>query len=157
MPQLVLPTNNLSLLPVIKFGYPQFYYFGEVFHKARIMTTWTNSLKAVFYGPGWTPGTPRLGDPTQFPVITAPRTKYNPQLPFWQLSYVFIHVVVTALMQQQLHTLYPVRYQQVLLNSRECQQVKFHKKVMRIRNGHSRLFHRNCVSSDSLVYIKKAE
>ncbi|XP_050716134.1 alkylglycerol monooxygenase-like [Eriocheir sinensis] len=86
--------------------YHQFFYFGEVFRKARSMSTWTDSLKAVFYGPGWTPGSPRLGDPAKFPDVTAPRTKYDPQIPRWQLLYVGSHLVVTALLQQHLLTLF---------------------------------------------------
>ncbi|XP_050706217.1 alkylglycerol monooxygenase-like [Eriocheir sinensis] len=87
--------------------YHEFFYFGEVFRKARSMSTWTDSLKAVFYGPGWTPGSPRLGDPAKFPVITAPRTKYDPQIPRWQLLYIAVHLLVIALLQQQLFTRYP--------------------------------------------------
>ncbi|XP_050716129.1 alkylglycerol monooxygenase-like [Eriocheir sinensis] len=82
--------------------YHQVYYFGEVFRKARSMSTWKDSLKAVFYGPGWTPGSPRLGDPAKFPVITAPRPKYDPKIPQWQLLYATSHMVVTLLIQQVL-------------------------------------------------------
>lgn len=28
-----------------------------------------NKLKAIFYGPGWFPGTPRLGDNDQLPEV----------------------------------------------------------------------------------------
>ncbi|XP_047498527.1 alkylglycerol monooxygenase-like, partial [Penaeus chinensis] len=36
----------------------QFFYFGAVFQKARSMSTWGDALRALFYGPGWFPGTP---------------------------------------------------------------------------------------------------
>ncbi|XP_045101048.1 alkylglycerol monooxygenase-like [Portunus trituberculatus] len=80
----------------------QLYYFDEVFRKARSMTTWRNSLKAVFYGPGWSPGTPRLGNPDLFPDVVAPRQKYNPQLPSWKLWYIGSHLAVALFIQQLL-------------------------------------------------------
>ncbi|KAK7084227.1 hypothetical protein SK128_005489 [Halocaridina rubra] len=66
------------------------------------MSTWRDTLKAIFYGPGWTPGTPRLGDSETFPDIKAPRLKYNPQLPLWQEVYVIIHFTVIVILQQVL-------------------------------------------------------
>lgn len=64
------------------------------------MTTWGDSLRALFYGPGWFPGTPRLGDPDTFPDVKAPRVKYNPQLPLWQEAYVLVHFTILLLVQQ---------------------------------------------------------
>lgn len=78
----------------------QVFYFRAVFRKARSMTTWGDTLKALFYGPGWFPGTPRLGDPTTFPDIKAPREKYNPQLPQWQQVYVVVHFIIILLIHQ---------------------------------------------------------
>ncbi|XP_042223356.1 alkylglycerol monooxygenase-like [Homarus americanus] len=79
----------------------QVYYFDEIYKKARSMSTWRDSLKAVFYGPGWSPGAPRLGDPDTFPDVKAPRAKYDPQLPLWQVVYVVSHQLL-ALSAQQL-------------------------------------------------------
>ncbi|KAG7168155.1 Alkylglycerol monooxygenase-like 2 [Homarus americanus] len=56
--------------------------------------------EAVFYGPGWIPGAPRLGDPDTFPDVKAPRAKYDPQLPLWQVVYVTIHLILALLAQQ---------------------------------------------------------
>lgn len=78
----------------------QIFYFGAVFRKARSMTTWGDSLRALFYGPGWFPGTPRLGDPDTFPDVKAPRVKYNPRLPLWQEGYVLVHFAILILVQQ---------------------------------------------------------
>ena len=38
--------------------------------KAAGMAGWRERLKAVVAGPGWFPGTPRLGDPTGVPEVT---------------------------------------------------------------------------------------
>ncbi|XP_042864048.1 alkylglycerol monooxygenase-like [Penaeus japonicus] len=80
----------------------QFFYFGEVFKKAKGMSSWSDSLKAVFYGPGWFPGTPRLGDPDAFPDVKAPRRKYDPQMPLLEKLYVTTHFVIVLLIQQVL-------------------------------------------------------
>ncbi|XP_071534409.1 alkylglycerol monooxygenase-like [Panulirus ornatus] len=79
----------------------EFFYFGMLYSKVRNMSTWGDSLKALFYGPGWSPGAPRLGDPSSFQNVKAPRIKYNPQLPMWQVVYVYSHLLL-ALMAQQL-------------------------------------------------------
>lgn len=78
----------------------QVFYFGAVFRKAQSMTTWGDTLRALFYGPGWFPGTPRLGDPNTFPDIKGPRVKYNPQLPRWQEVYVLVHFIIILLIHQ---------------------------------------------------------
>lgn len=87
----------------------QFYYFGVIYRKFKSMSTWGDSLKAVFYGPGWSPGTGRLGDPDTFPDIKAPRIKHNePQLAKWKIAYTTFHVSLLFLLQQYLVTLLPV-------------------------------------------------
>ena len=73
----------------------------EVFRKARSMTTWGDTFRALFYGPGWFPGTPRLGDPDTFPDVKAPRVKYNPELPLWQEVYVLLHFIILLLIHQK--------------------------------------------------------
>lgn len=42
--------------------YFQSFYSNYVVEKFRKMDTWGNKLKAIFWGPSWEPGTPRLGD-----------------------------------------------------------------------------------------------
>lgn len=78
----------------------QFFYFREVFNKARSMTTWSDTLKAIFYGPGWYPGTPRLGDPDALPDKTEPRPKYDPDISNAEKAYVLGHFFVTLIIQQ---------------------------------------------------------
>lgn len=76
----------------------QFFHFVDMYHKAREMKTWGDVLKVIFYGPGWNPGTPRLGDPSTLkdnPV----RTKYDNKLPLWQSAYILLHILMTAAVQ----------------------------------------------------------
>lgn len=79
----------------------ELFYFGVLYNKVKSMSTWGDSLKALFYGPGWSPGAPRLGDPSTFPNVKAPRKKYDPQLPLWQVVYVCSHLLLALLAQQQ--------------------------------------------------------
>lgn len=85
----------------------EFYYLGIIYRKFKSMTSWSDSLKAVFYGPGWNPGTGRLGDLDAIPDITAPRTKYDPQIAMWKKMYTTVHVVMAFLVQQHLLALLP--------------------------------------------------
>ena len=48
----------------------QFHYFYKVFEKAKGMDNWTDSVFAFIKGPGWFPGTPRLGDPMGVPAVS---------------------------------------------------------------------------------------
>nr|XP_027212564.1 alkylglycerol monooxygenase-like [Penaeus vannamei] len=67
------------------------------------MSSWSDSLRAVFYGPGWVPGAPRLGDPDAFPDVKAPRAKYDPQVPLWNVWYCIVHLFLALVFQQLLH------------------------------------------------------
>ncbi|XP_063613869.1 alkylglycerol monooxygenase-like [Penaeus indicus] len=80
----------------------EIFYFEKIYEKARSMSSWGDSLRAVFYGPGWVPGAPRLGDPDGFPDVKAPRVKYDPQMPAWFLAYTGFHLFLALLAQQML-------------------------------------------------------
>lgn len=80
----------------------QFFYLVEVFRKAASKSTIGDVLRALFYGPGWCPGSPRLGDPDSFPDATASRIKYNPKLPLWEQVYVTLHFLIVLIVQQVL-------------------------------------------------------
>ncbi|XP_042894327.1 alkylglycerol monooxygenase-like [Penaeus japonicus] len=80
----------------------QFYYYFEVFKKAKNMSNWGGTLRALFYGPGWQCGTPRLGDPSTSLDVQVNRAKYDPPLPLWQEVYVVLQYFLTLLLQQVL-------------------------------------------------------
>ena len=65
----------------------QMFYYGKVFEKAASMNTIMEKIKALVFGPGWFPGTGRLGDPMGVPKVQD-RKKYNPIVPSWMNVYV---------------------------------------------------------------------
>lgn len=56
--------------------YLEFFYLGKVFEKMFSVKGLVNKLKALFYGPGWFPGTPRLGNYEDLPE-TIEREKFS--------------------------------------------------------------------------------
>ncbi|XP_063611172.1 alkylglycerol monooxygenase-like [Penaeus indicus] len=80
----------------------QVYYYSEVFKKAKNMNTWVDTIKALFNGPGWHPGTPRLGDASASSDVQANRAKYDPRLPMWQEVYVALQYFLALFLQQVL-------------------------------------------------------
>ena len=45
------------------------FYYGKVLEKARSMNNWSDKVSAFIKGPGWFPGTERLGDPMGVPEV----------------------------------------------------------------------------------------
>jgi len=74
----------------------QIFYYGKVLEKAGSMTTLTDKVKAFVYGPGWFPGTERLGDSNGVPEIQQ-RQKYDPKIPSWMNVYVVLHFLLVFL------------------------------------------------------------
>ena len=60
------------------------------------MDTWTDRLSAFLKGPGWFPGTPRLGDLNAVPEIQS-REKYNPTIRGWVNVYAVVHFILVFL------------------------------------------------------------
>ncbi|XP_047499124.1 alkylglycerol monooxygenase-like [Penaeus chinensis] len=77
----------------------QFFYIHNIVRKARSMSTWGDFFRAFVCGPGWLPGTPRLGDLETFPDVRG-RVKHDPQIPLWQKGYTGTHFIVALLVQQ---------------------------------------------------------
>ena len=65
----------------------QMFYYGKVFEKVSSMKTFMEKVKAFIFGPGWFPGTGRLGDPMGVPEFQD-RKKYDPKVPSWMNVYV---------------------------------------------------------------------
>merc|ERR1711970_1153219 len=57
----------------------QIFYYGKVLEKARSMSNWTDFFSAFIKGPGWFPGTGRLGDVSFVPESPV-RDKYSPRV-----------------------------------------------------------------------------
>ena len=69
------------------------FYYGKVIEKAMSMNSFKEKVFAFIKGPGWFPGTPRLGDPMGVPEIQF-REKYNPKVAGWVNMYTVFHFVL---------------------------------------------------------------
>ena len=45
--------------------------FTSLWAKVQSMDTFGDKLRAIFYGPGWSPGKPRLGDYDEIPDVSS--------------------------------------------------------------------------------------
>ncbi|XP_076250275.1 alkylglycerol monooxygenase-like isoform X1 [Rhynchophorus ferrugineus] len=71
----------------------QTFYTRYVIEKFRAMNTWRHKLAAIFYGPSWQPGKPRLGSDEDKVKVTK-RKKYDVDLSLWCNIYLFLHFSV---------------------------------------------------------------
>ncbi len=65
------------------------------------MSTFGDKVSAFLKGPGWFPGTPRLGDPSGVPEIQH-RAKHNPKVPGWVNVYAVLHFVLVIIAADEL-------------------------------------------------------
>ena len=81
----------------------QFGYYRDVYQKFRDVDGLGNKLSALFKGPGWEPGKPRLGLIKEVPEPdpAGPKYSYDPFIPLWKKFYVMIHssIMLVAFMQ----------------------------------------------------------
>ena len=80
----------------------QTHQFARIWDMVASLPGLGNKLSAVFKGPGWLPGKPRLGDPDDIPDIQAPMPQYTNSLPVRQMAYVVAHTVITTMMVTQI-------------------------------------------------------
>ncbi|GBP53858.1 Alkylglycerol monooxygenase [Eumeta japonica] len=73
--------------------YLQTFYTNYVIQKFRRFNNWADKFRAVFWGPSWEPGTPRLGD-EGMKVDVESREKFDVQLPVWCRVYLVLHYVI---------------------------------------------------------------
>nr|CAD7586697.1 unnamed protein product [Timema genevievae] len=79
----------------------QIFYNMNVINKWKSMPNWQDKLAAVWKGPSWIPGKPRLGaDEDKLDIKS--REKYNVQLPLWCNLYLLLHFVVVVIGFQEL-------------------------------------------------------
>lgn len=88
------------------------------------MNNWSDSFKAVFYGPGWNPEPTEITDEDNVNIIShynslinhedskvkyTRRVKYSPQqLPYWMELYLIGHFFASLFVQQMLMINYEV-------------------------------------------------
>lgn len=75
--------------------YLQFYYYKQIYEKVMSVEGPLNKLRAIFYGPGWCPGTPRLGDIEQLPK-TMEREKFARYLAPSMQIYAILHFAILS-------------------------------------------------------------
>ncbi|XP_050312926.1 alkylglycerol monooxygenase-like isoform X2 [Anthonomus grandis grandis] len=83
--------NQPSFNPV----HLQTFYTKYVVQRFQAMKGWKNKLAAIFYGPSWQPGKPRLGLEEDKVKVTK-REKYDVKLPLWCNTYLLIHFAVVV-------------------------------------------------------------
>ncbi|XP_037092931.1 alkylglycerol monooxygenase-like [Pollicipes pollicipes] len=89
----------------------QLAHFRWIASDVREQVGWKNKLKRLLYGPGWVPGTGRLGDASTFPDPDPKRARFDTAMPGWLQVYTAVHFIVTlvpAVNFAQNHLLYPV-------------------------------------------------
>lgn len=79
------PLNTWSVLA------GQFHHYSDIVQRLQSTTGLQNKLKVVFYGPGWYPGKPRMGDINDIAEPSPNEPKYNPALPTVLNLYVLTH------------------------------------------------------------------
>jgi alkylglycerol monooxygenase len=76
--------------------YCQLFHFKYVlFEKFPSMKTFGDKVKSLIYGPGWFPGTPRLGNFSDLPPVESPVQIYDQKYSKWVPFYGFIQLSVT--------------------------------------------------------------
>jgi len=74
-----------------------FHYTYIFFEKVPSMKTFGDKLKAIFYGPGWFPGTPRMGNLSDIPEVEKNVQKFDPHCPKWIQIYCVLHMIMINL------------------------------------------------------------
>ncbi|XP_054158433.1 alkylglycerol monooxygenase-like [Oppia nitens] len=71
----------------------QFGYYRDLWSKFCTVQGFGNKMSALFKGPGWAPGKPRLGliSDVPEPDRSLPKYSYDPYIPFWKLVYIGFH------------------------------------------------------------------
>ncbi|KAJ8975563.1 hypothetical protein NQ317_000747 [Molorchus minor] len=73
----------------------------QTFYTEYVMGKFHKMKAAIFFGPSWEPGKPRLGLDEDKVKVTA-REKYNVKLPFWCNAYLLVHFCVVVYGFQEL-------------------------------------------------------
>lgn len=81
----------------------------QMFHYINILkgsleaTNLGHKLSVILKGPGWYPGTQRLGDPNDIPDVKAPVKVYNPKIPAWQTYLMVVQFLFAVICNQEVY------------------------------------------------------
>ncbi|KAJ6220027.1 hypothetical protein RDWZM_005839 [Blomia tropicalis] len=97
----------------------QFGYYRDVYKKFCQMETFNDKMSALFKGPGWSPGKPRLGliSDVPEPDRSAPKYSYDPKTSVWIKLYVGLHGITFSLVLYLIghHTLIRFSYERAFV------------------------------------------
>ena len=68
--------------------------YVELFKRFRVTEGFRNKLSVLFKGPGWTEGSPRLGDPSGLPDVHAPQPRYDSNISNSVSGYGLLHFIM---------------------------------------------------------------
>ncbi|XP_059056684.1 alkylglycerol monooxygenase-like isoform X2 [Achroia grisella] len=93
-------TDKIEIVYGLIYNQPSFnplhlqsFYTAYVIKRFQSMTTTGNKLKALFWGPSWQPGSPRLGN-EEDKIDVQFREKFDVHLPAWCNIYLILHYSV---------------------------------------------------------------
>ncbi|KAH7637081.1 alkylglycerol monooxygenase-like protein 2 [Dermatophagoides farinae] len=86
----VSPTPKTFDMMTLMFG-----YYKNVWQRFKNCDNYREKMASLFYGPGWSPGKPRLGLIEEIPEVDhkAPRYIYTPYVAIWKKAYILFHSV----------------------------------------------------------------
>lgn len=93
----------------------QFHPWPVIWRRLKRAKSFSHRLKIIFYGPGWRPGLPRLGNPDELPKIVHPVEIYDPPVSLWKKAYVIVHFGFLLFFYHEL-TLYQNTLRAIILN-----------------------------------------
>ncbi|OQV16372.1 Alkylglycerol monooxygenase [Hypsibius exemplaris] len=84
------------ITPVASFNgiWVQFNTYISIISRLSTFKSLNHKLKSLYMGPGWRPGTKRLGNPEDIPAIESPIRVFEVSVPAWKTLYAFVHFVV---------------------------------------------------------------
>ncbi|CAG2179258.1 unnamed protein product, partial [Oppiella nova] len=90
----VSPTPKTYDSMILQFG-----YYRDVWRKFCKVEGFWNKMWALFKGPGWAPGKPRLGDIKDVPEVdySQPKYSHDPYIADWKKVYIAYHSIVVVL------------------------------------------------------------
>lgn len=94
---------NIAIIQMKTLMVLQVYYYGKVWEKAISMKTWPDFLAAFWKGPGWFPGTERLGDIT-FVSERPERKKYDEDVSPLLHIYTLTHFVLSFMISDHINS-----------------------------------------------------
>jgi alkylglycerol monooxygenase len=82
--------------------YLQLHCWPGMLKRIRDIPSWKDKIKVPFWGPGWSPGKPRLGHYEDIPKIEYPVVLWDPPMNLAEKGYVIWHFAITIVFYHEL-------------------------------------------------------